>query len=168
MMPPCGALTYVGCGSRPPRKVTGHRWYSVQKCMVVSRGVGLVLFLLLLNGCAHRSGHSVPIAPPSTPSSPLSTSGASGSRDMRQAHAGSTTGPLTSAPFKHLASAMAYDCIKSATDPDIARATVYLRCVGAQTALLNSKAPQRYADDNAVTASILEIYAAYALRQSSP
>ena len=87
---------------------------------------------------------------------------------MRQAHAGSTTGPLTSAPFKHLASAMAYDCIKSATDPDIARATVYLRCVGAQTALLNSKAPQRYADDNAVTASILEIYAAYALRQSSP
>jgi hypothetical protein len=70
-------------------------------------------------------------------------------------------------PFAHLADDMSHDCIRSATDPHVARSTVYLRCVGAHKALLNAKTPQPYTDDNAVTASVLEIYAAYALRHAS-
>jgi hypothetical protein len=42
-----------------------------------------------------------------------------------------------------------------------------LRCTSARNALLNAKAPQPYADDNAVTASVLEVYAAYALSATS-
>ena len=62
---------------------------------------------------------------------------------------------------------MASDCIRSAHDAHVARSTVYLRCDAAYNALLNAKAPQPYADDDAVTACVLEIYAAYALRQAS-
>jgi hypothetical protein len=80
-----------------------------------------------------------------------------------------TAVPVTAArsPFVHLADDMSADCIKSASDPHVGRSVVYLRCVGAKNALLNVRAPQPYADDNAVTASILEIYAAYALRDTA-
>jgi hypothetical protein len=80
-----------------------------------------------------------------------------------------TTAPFAAAksPFANLADEMSYDCIKSATDSHVTRQIVYLRCIGAHNALLNAKTSQRYNDDNAVTASVLEIYAAYALRNSS-
>lgn len=87
---------------------------------------------------------------------------------MLRRKAGSVTAAAASTPFVHLANDMSYDCIRSATDRDVTRSTVYLRCIAAKNALLNAKTPQPYADDDAVTASILEIYAAYAIRQSSP
>lgn len=125
----------------------------------MSRMVAAIIFAVLLPGCSEAHHAAATETAASHPAA--STAVPEGT-----VHRAPTLAAAQS-PFAHLAEAMSYDCIRSATDSHVARTIVYLRCIGARNALLNAKAPHPYADDNAVTASALEIYAAYALREAS-
>ena len=125
----------------------------------MSRRISAMALVLMLAGCSNAAHIGASEKFSGHPTTSASARAASARRAT----------PVAAAkdPFAHLADSMSYDCIKSASDPNVARSIVYLRCLGAHHALLNAKARQPYGEDNAVTASVLEIYAAYALRHDS-
>ena len=124
----------------------------------------VLLFVFLVGsvvGCGSPKpfSNAAPSSPSASPSSPPVASRIAAKQTARSTQ-------FNEHPFANLAEDMSSECIRSAGDVSVPHATVYYRCVGAYKALLNAPTPQPYRDDNAVTASAIEIYAAYALRQS--
>lgn len=75
----------------------------------------------------------------------------------------------TSSPASPLATTIdpASNCQRAATNRSLPPTTVYQACIDAYRALLNSREAQPAKDEDAVTAAVLELYAAYALDRAA-